>query len=89
MNSAKVEKDEEDDASGTSYLNRTEASYLYMEKVVTPLLRLGVTPLLTLKREDLVIYEFREEETTYRNALNFDKIVGQEELLNYCYGRTC
>ncbi|OEU20041.1 hypothetical protein FRACYDRAFT_260210 [Fragilariopsis cylindrus CCMP1102] len=33
---------EEISASGTSYLNRTEASYV--EKVVTHLLRLGVTP---------------------------------------------
>jgi regulator of nonsense transcripts 1 len=33
---------EEISASGTSYLNRTEASYV--EKVVTNLLRLGVTP---------------------------------------------
>jgi len=34
---------EEISASGTSYLNRTEASYV--EKVVTHLLRMGVTPL--------------------------------------------
>lgn len=43
-------------------------------------------PLLVLKREDLVIYESDDKQKALRNVLNFDKIVGQELLLNYCYG---
>ena len=48
--------------------------------------RIAPAPLLALKRQDLVIYEADETQNALRNVLNFDKIVGQEELLNYCYG---
>ncbi len=43
-------------------------------------------PLLALKRKDLDIYETDEDSTSYQHTLNLDKIVGQELLLNYCYG---
>jgi len=39
-----------------------------------------------LKRDDLVIYEFDETTSIMREALHKDKVVGQELLLNYCYG---
>ncbi|CAB9501132.1 Guanylate cyclase [Seminavis robusta] len=44
-------------------------------------------PLLVLKRDDLIIYEADESTPILRNVLNFDKVVGQELLLNYAYGK--
>jgi len=43
-------------------------------------------PLMVLKRNDLVIYETDETQKAVRNVLNVDKIVGQERILNLCYG---
>ena len=34
----------------------------------------------------MVIYGADENQNTFRNVLNFDKVVGQEELLNFCFG---
>jgi len=47
---------------------------------------LSTAPLLALKRADLVLYETDEDSSKYQHTLNFDNIVGQELLLNYCYG---
>ena len=41
--------------------------------------------LFALKREDL--HEADESQTALRNILGFDNVVGQEELINYCYGQ--
>jgi len=43
-------------------------------------------PLLALKRGDLVIYETDATKNNIRDVLNFDKVVGKELLLNYCFG---
>lgn len=43
-------------------------------------------PLLAIKRDDLTIYEADETQPALSNVLNLDKIVGHEELLNYCFG---
>ena len=43
-------------------------------------------PLLALKRDDLVIYEADGQESKFRDVLNLEEVVGQEILLNYCYG---
>jgi len=48
--------------------------------------RIAPAPLLALKREDLIMYKADVTQKAYRNVLNFDKVVGQEQLLNYCYG---
>lgn len=45
-------------------------------------------PLLVLKREDLRIYEANETQAAFRNVLNFDKVIGEEVLLNYCHGHS-
>ena len=43
-------------------------------------------PLLAIKRADLDILEATRKEGQYRSFLNHDKVVGQEMLLNYCFG---
>jgi hypothetical protein len=43
-------------------------------------------PLLAIKRDDLIIFEADETQKALRNVLDLNKIVGQEELLNYCFG---
>ena len=44
------------------------------------------TPLLVIRREDLDIYASNPEETKLQKVLDLKKLVGQELLLNYCYG---
>jgi len=56
------------------------ARFIAKGSVIAPM------PLLALKRDDLVIYTVDEEAEHYRDTLDFDKIEGQEELLNYCFG---
>lgn len=43
-------------------------------------------PLLALKRQDLIMFEINEDSSRYQHKLNLNKVVGQELLLNYCYG---
>jgi hypothetical protein len=47
---------------------------------------IATAPLLAIKRDDLIIYEADETQQALRNVLNLDKVVGHEELLNYCFG---
>jgi hypothetical protein len=46
----------------------------------------AASPLLVLKRDDLVIYEADESQERIHNVLNLSKVVGHELLLNYAYG---
>jgi hypothetical protein len=48
--------------------------------------RIAPAPLLALKRNDLVMYKADETQKAYRDVLDLDEIVGEEELLNFCYG---
>ena len=70
------ETDDDDDDEGAAFVTRA----IRKGEIISP------APLLTLKRSDLEMYEFNQHEITYRNALNFDRLTGQEELLNLCYG---
>ena len=47
---------------------------------------LAPAPLLVLTRDDLNIFESDQRQSSYRNLLNFDRLMARELLLNYCYG---
>jgi hypothetical protein len=64
----------------------TEKSGAFTKNFIPKGERIAPAPLLALKRDDLVMYEADETQPVYRDVLDLDEIVGEEELLNFCYG---